>query len=526
MNYKKSLLFLAPYIFLILISFYINYWSGSRGVWPVDTFVHFDSAVRFLNNELPIRDFWIIHGLFIDMIQAFLFKIFGINWKSYLIHGSLFNSIIAVFTFKILSELELNKIICFILTLCLSILAYPVSGTPFLDLHSVYLSLISMYLLILFVKYNDYSKLFISILLLGFAFLSKQVPAAYFIICTSLIIFLYSYSKESLKPILISIFSVIFFILITLSYFIVSKTDIRDFFIQYIIFPSSIGKFRYDNYLLDINNVFLNLKFIHLALFATLGIFILNLKKKINFKSKDVFYLLILISFTFSMIFHQLHTKNQIFIFFLIPLLSSFFLYFSKENKWENKKYLNGLVIIFCIFVTIKYHIRFNEMRKFHELSSTNINQAIEIDFEKDFFNGLKWITPNFEDPKKELKIIKEFLISMRERNDKNIIITRYTFLAGLLENSTYSPSRTFDHISTPLLGNEYFDDYKIFFKKNIIKNNIDNIFIFNPGFKITENNLKNVIFNYLPNDCYLVEDLNEYTKKIVIKKCKYLVPE
>ena len=43
MNYKKSLLFLAPYIFLILISFYINYWSGSRGVWPVDTFVHFDS---------------------------------------------------------------------------------------------------------------------------------------------------------------------------------------------------------------------------------------------------------------------------------------------------------------------------------------------------------------------------------------------------------------------------------------------------------------------------------------------------
>ena len=27
-------------------------------------------------------------------------------------------------------------------------------------------------------------------------------------------------------------------------------------------------------------------------------------------------------------------------------------------------------------------------------------------------------------------------------------------------------------------------------------------------------------------NDCYLVEDLNEYTKKIVIKKCKYLVSE
>ena len=90
MNFKKKIIFWSPYLFLGIFSFFINYWVGSRGVFSIDTFVHFDSAVRILKQELPIRDFWIVHGLFVDYIQAFFFKIFGINWKAYIIHGSIF----------------------------------------------------------------------------------------------------------------------------------------------------------------------------------------------------------------------------------------------------------------------------------------------------------------------------------------------------------------------------------------------------------------------------------------------------
>ena len=80
MNLKiKSLILPISYFSLFSISFFVNHWVGSRGLFPIDTFVHFDSAVRILHNELPIRDFWIVHGLVVDFIQAFLFKIFGLN---------------------------------------------------------------------------------------------------------------------------------------------------------------------------------------------------------------------------------------------------------------------------------------------------------------------------------------------------------------------------------------------------------------------------------------------------------------
>lgn len=525
MNLKiKNLILPISYFSLFSISFFVNHWVGSRGLFPIDTFVHFDSAVRILNNELPIRDFWIVHGLVVDFIQAFFFKIFGVSWQSYLFHGSLTNSIIAIFSFKMLKDFKIELKYAFILTLSIAVLAYPVSATPFLDLHSTYFSLFSMYFLMMFVRKNDYIKLFISIILLGFSFFCKQVPATYIIIFSSLFILYHSYSLNSLKPIIVSASATISFIIFVLIYLFITKTELKELILQLFIFPSSIGLERYTNYSFNINNVFFDFKFIYFAFFFTILAFLSNYfyKNKKNIKEKlNIF--LILIFFTISLVFHQIHTKNQIFIFFLIPLLSGFFIYFLSELKIKYKKNLINLVILFCLFVTIKYHERFNEERKFHELSSTNINKAISVDFEKTFFKGLKWMTPSFKDPEAELKIIEEFYLRLKERDDNNMIISRYTFLGGLLKKSTFTPSRTFDDISYPFLDNENFEAYKNFFKKNIIEKKITNIFIFNSGFKPTENSLNNVIFNYLPKECYISKNLNQYTIQIILQNCNYL---
>ena len=293
---------------------------------------------------------------------------------------------------------------------------------------------------------------------------------------------------------------------------------------QLIIFPSSIGTGRYSNYLLNFHNVFLNFKFIHIVLFLLTLIFLINIYKK-NFKypKKEISYFIVLIFFSVSLIFHQIHTKNQIFIFFVIPILSGFLLYYLEKIHFKYKKFFSYFLILFCLAVTIKYHLRFNEMRKFHELSYTNINKAIKVEFKKPFFNGLKWITRNYENPKNELKIIEEFYLNVSSREDKNMIISRYTFLSGLLDKSIYTPSRTFDDISYPMLDSKYYEKYNNFFKKTLIKNEIDNIFIFNPGFELSEKNMSNVIFNYLPKDCYNIEDINDFTKKIKIISCNYL---
>jgi hypothetical protein len=62
-------------IIISLFSFLINFYYSKFGSFPIDTFLHYDSAVRILNNEYPVRDYWIVSGIVVDLIQSIFFKI-------------------------------------------------------------------------------------------------------------------------------------------------------------------------------------------------------------------------------------------------------------------------------------------------------------------------------------------------------------------------------------------------------------------------------------------------------------------
>ena len=128
-------------IFYLLIIFFfsifVNQYYGYIGVFPIDTFLFFDSGNRVLNGEFPIKDFWAVTGLTNDFIQAILFKIFGVSWFSYVLHASLMNFVIAFFTFHTLLKFKLHINFCLVYALLVSIIAYPVAGTPFPDHHSM-----------------------------------------------------------------------------------------------------------------------------------------------------------------------------------------------------------------------------------------------------------------------------------------------------------------------------------------------------------------------------------------------------
>ena len=185
---------------ITLSSFFLNFFVASRGVFPVDTFIHYDSGFRILLGELPIRDFWIVHGFVVDFIQAFFFSIFGNNWYAYIIHSSVFNSVIVVFTYYVFHHLNISSFFSLILSICLGFLAYPVSGTPFLDLHSSFFSMLAMYLVFLSIKKNIEIYWFYSAILLCFAFFSKQVPAFYVGVVLFLVNIYISVLKKSIKP--------------------------------------------------------------------------------------------------------------------------------------------------------------------------------------------------------------------------------------------------------------------------------------------------------------------------------------
>ena len=65
------------YIILTFFSFFFNFWVSNNGVFPIDTFLHYDSASKILNGEVPVRDYWVIHGITLDYIQS----IFSFFWN-------------------------------------------------------------------------------------------------------------------------------------------------------------------------------------------------------------------------------------------------------------------------------------------------------------------------------------------------------------------------------------------------------------------------------------------------------------
>ena len=62
------------FIFLLLLfSILINQHYGNLGVFPIDTFLHFDSGYRILKGDHPFKDYWTVTAPAVDYIQAFFF---------------------------------------------------------------------------------------------------------------------------------------------------------------------------------------------------------------------------------------------------------------------------------------------------------------------------------------------------------------------------------------------------------------------------------------------------------------------
>ena len=190
--FSREKLFL---VFLFLFSLLINQYYGNRGIFPEDSFAHFDTGFRILLGEYPFKDYWVVSGPFIDYVQAIFFYFFGINWQSYVLHASLVNAMLATATFIILRDFKLNIYYSFIYSLLFSVLAYPTSGTPFVDHHSAFFSLLGIYILILAIKNEKKLSWFLLPICFGFAFFSKQVPSSYVIISTILILIFFFISS-------------------------------------------------------------------------------------------------------------------------------------------------------------------------------------------------------------------------------------------------------------------------------------------------------------------------------------------
>ena len=503
--------------FLLLFSVFFNQHYANLGVFPIDTFLHFDAGYRILNGEHPFKDYWTMAAPLVDYLQAFFFYFFGVSWKSYVLHASLLNALLTISTYFVLRNFNLNIYYSFFYSLLFSILAYPISGTPFIDHHAAFFSLLGVYSLLLAINNKNKFYCFLVPIFLGLGFFSKQVPSSYIILFIVFILVLYSLKERNFGYIKYSFLGATLFIFVILTFGYLQEIQFSSFLDQYIFYPPTIGKERYENLHFGFRGIIGHFKFVYLAIIPLFFINIRNffLDKKYIYHN-DFFVFLILLLLTFSFILHQVLTKNQTFIFFLIPVLTAFSQISLKKINFKFNNLLYLIIISLCLFAAVKYHLRFNENRKFHELRNVNFQLSTNADKIDEKLSGLNWITYDFKDnPIEEIKFINQIKSHFESDSRNKIVITNYSFFSSILNEKTFSPSRVFagDGTTNPMKNNKYAIKYKKLMINLIKKNNISVIYIIAP---LDSTN----IYDYFEKQCFKETSVLERLKSYEIKNC------
>ena len=177
---------------------------------PSDNTVLYNGGYKVLNGYIPFNDYWLVTGPLLDYINAFFFLLFGTTWKSYIFHSSFVNLILAISSFYLFKSLKLSSLYAVIYACLISILFYPVVGTPFVDHHSTFFLILSFYIFIFAVNSKKFLLFSITPFLLCLSFLSKQTPAVYGVFVIIFLIFMTCLlERKKIKEILVILFLMI-----------------------------------------------------------------------------------------------------------------------------------------------------------------------------------------------------------------------------------------------------------------------------------------------------------------------------
>ena len=515
----KNIIYL---IILAALSIFINQYFASRGVFPIDSFLIFDSAYNIISGNHPFKDYWLITGPFVDYIQSLFFLIFGISWTSYILHASFINMAFTLFSFYFFLNIGLKNFYAFIYSLGIAILAYPSIGTPFIDHHSVIFCIMACFSVSLAILSKKKLFWILSPIFITFSFFSKQIPSPYFMVLFAVIIFLYYYNTKNVKKnILLNLFFGGFISLfLVVGVFLINEIPVKNFLVQYILYPFSLGEERIDKLNIDFKNLIIQFKYIYIVLIPLVisTFFLTKIKKKDLVKKDNFIVSLLFLGLVAILIYCQLLTKNRVLIFFLIPISAAFS--HAYAIKYLNNKYLIYFILAIFIYSTVKYHVRFNQHRKFIELANVDFSLAEDAALLDNRLRGLKWITPHYPDkPMDEINFLIQAKNVLSQERKEKIIITDYQFFSSLLENKFASPNKWYDNLSIPDKKNKYYYAHKDFFLDKIKKNKIKYLFFIGKD--------KNKIYFFKEffdeNKCIVSNQFNELLLSFDISKCKLM---
>ena len=256
----------------------------------------------------------------------------------------------------------------------------------------------------------------------------------------SLVGFFYLIFNFSIIKILSLFIGIIIVLILFFLYIFINDVPLISFWYQYILFPLTIGDIRVNSdflFPLEFNRIVTRFKIIHLSLIPILISVFFDFRKKFKiFLNRDFFIKISIILFSYSLIFHQLMTLNQKYIFMIIPVNLAFAHIFSRDFRL---KYINQFLLFLGIATIIYYKISYLDNRKFMELENVNLNNSEDAKILHPKFQSLKWITPEYKNsPSSEIKKLKDVFAILKSENRNVLILTHYQFFSALLNKKNF----------------------------------------------------------------------------------------
>ena len=173
---------ILSFILLLVGTLYCLYY-GRIGYMPQDSPAVFDGGWRILSGQIPFRDFTLPNAIVPIFLQAFIFKLFGINWFVYCLHAAIFNGLFCVLAFLFLRMFGGTLLLSFFYALLSGVVFYTPFGIPVQDQHAYFFTFLLIFLACLSIRVSrpllKHLILFSLPAVTVIAFLSKQIPTIF-----------------------------------------------------------------------------------------------------------------------------------------------------------------------------------------------------------------------------------------------------------------------------------------------------------------------------------------------------------
>jgi 4-amino-4-deoxy-L-arabinose transferase-like glycosyltransferase len=447
--------FLLPFL-LIIFAFLFSIYSGRRGIHPLDQPIVFDGAYRILSGQTIYNDFQAPVGPVTFMLQALVFRIFGISWNIMIATAAICNAAAAILVVRIVGIFtDFSKFYSYLAGFLTAVWFYPPFGTIYMEQTALLFGLCSIWgILESSITKRELMKRSLLIIAGGsfaLAILSKQ-NIGLFLVLPVVIVFSMTWrnTREAL-------FSIPYFLMgfllpmIIFGFYLYSSNTLDQFKIYVLEIPSDLGLRR----LFRISRIILRFSTsIYISVFSLIlilmNVAIILFKKITKDARKSIFAAVLSISLIITQQLSILSARNQAenylgliglvitltFAFFqplIIPLFNWSRKIFTKDStRTPDQGVLNfyNLGVIVISGVIFVFGINISTTRVVHDyFADANFNDALDIP-------GMEWVRwgPQYIQGQivkaEDIEGVYQYLLDTREQF---YVFPEYAFFYGIL---------------------------------------------------------------------------------------------